>query len=82
MPRIILYTDQAASDLPHAVQQFLQHVGATDVRRSHPELPGVYTAQLPKDADAPGIVRQLAALPGLRHAELDPLRSAHGVDRT
>lgn len=78
MPRIIVYADESSAPaLPDAAQQLLQRAGATDVRRSHPELPGVYTAALPEAANARDVIDQLTTLPGIRHAELDQLRSGY-----
>ncbi|MCC6262372.1 MAG: hypothetical protein IT169_02255 [Bryobacterales bacterium] len=57
--------------LPEAVRRLLQEAGATHVRASHPELVGLFTAEVPERAGIGELLSQLKALPEVRHAEVD-----------
>jgi len=50
-------------------------VGATQIRPSHQELPGLFTAVIPDNANVNGLLAQLRQVPEVRHAEADQLRS-------
>ncbi len=62
---------QEPAALPERVRQVLEDAGATSVRASHPELPGLYTAELPDRAAIDGVIARLRKLPEIRHAEPD-----------
>lgn len=64
----------AAGGLPAEVQQVLERAGATVIRASHPELPGLFTASLPENVDVNALLQELKHVPGVRHAEPDQSR--------
>jgi len=57
------------------VSQVLASVGATQIRSSHQELPGLFTAIIPDNVNVNNLLGQLRQLPEVRHAEADQLRS-------
>jgi hypothetical protein len=63
----------AGSD-PAAVAEAVRGVGARNVQGPLPSLPDVLIAEFP-EPDRGGTVKTVAALPGVRFAELDELRS-------
>lgn len=75
--RILIQVDNkdAPASLPQDVQEVLAGAGATDMRPSHRELPGLFTAVLPDQADVKQLLEALKKLPGVRHAEADTFRS-------
>ena len=52
----------------------LRSLGASAVHGPQPSLPGVLVADVPGD-DPPAVVAAIAALPAVRYAEPDALRS-------
>ena len=62
-------------ELPADARELLERAGATQIRASHPELPGLFTANVPASANVPELVEKLKRLPGVRHAETDEFRS-------
>lgn len=69
--RPMLAASSKPAALPERVRQALNDAGATHVRASHPELPGLYTAELPDDAALEDLLARLRAMPEVRHAEPD-----------
>lgn len=59
------------AQLPERVRQMLQEAGATNVRASHPELGGLFTAELPDETGLGELLSRLRELPEVRHAEPD-----------
>lgn len=72
---LIQLVERESPDLPHEVRRELDAHGATNVRASHPELQGLYTAVLPTADAASRVVEALGRLPVVRHAEIDSLRT-------
>jgi len=75
---LIQLADQAAASqsLPAAALATLQAAGVTDVRPSHPELPGLYLASVPDTVNADDLVAKLQGVPGIRHVDVERFRSA------
>jgi fervidolysin-like protein len=64
-----------ASDAkPESVEESLRREGARSVQGPAPSLPDVLVAEFP-DADAGAMVKRVAALPGVRYAEPDEMRT-------
>lgn len=72
---LIQLAETAGIGMPATVSQLLASVGATQVRSSHQELPGLFTAVIPDNANVNGLLAQLRQVPEVRHAEADQLRS-------
>jgi hypothetical protein len=75
--RLLIQIQESAkphSQLPERVQTALQSAGASQIRASHPELPGLFTAVVPDSCDVDELLGQLLAFPEVRHAEPDSLR--------
>lgn len=62
---------QSQPRMPEHVQEMLQSAGATQIRASHPELPGLFTAVVPDETDTSELLRCLLELPEVRNAEPD-----------
>jgi len=62
------------AQLPAEASQVLESAGATQVRASHPELPGLFTAIVPDGVNVPDLIEKLKQAPGVQHAEPDQLR--------
>jgi hypothetical protein len=65
---------QGQAELPSEARQVLEGAGAAQIRASHPELPGLFTAIVPDGVNVPELVEKLRQSPGIRHAETDQLR--------
>ncbi len=77
--RILIYIagpPQADPELPAAAKDLLERAGATEIRASHSELPGLLTAVVPASANIPELLEKLKQTPGVKHAETDELRWA------
>jgi hypothetical protein len=68
-------SETAKGELPAEVNEVLAGAGATAIRSSHRELPGLYTASLPAGADIDAVLGRLKAIPCVRHAQTDQFRS-------
>ena len=75
MNRLIVQLSSASAPLPARIAQLLQEAGATDVRPSHQELPGLYVATVPDLVDVADLLAKLEQEPEVRHAELETFRS-------
>jgi hypothetical protein len=77
MPRLLIQLEQGsgASTLPAGVLATLQAAGVADVRASHPELPGLFIAAVPDSVSAEDLAARLQGQPGIRHVEVERLRS-------
>lgn len=74
--RVLIHVSADAGPEPlTAVQSVLHAAGAEAARRSHPELPGVWTASVPEGASLDRVLTDLRAVPGVRHVEIDQLRT-------
>ena len=73
MIRLIVQLATGTSGV-HAVNQFLQSVGASELRPSHAELPDVYTTVMPDTTNATTVVEQLKHRPDVKNAEIDVMR--------
>ncbi len=79
MPRLLIQLEQgtsALSSLPADVLATLRASGVTDVRASHPELPGLFIATVPDAVDADDLAARLQGHAGIKHAEVERLRVA------
>jgi hypothetical protein len=75
--RIVFKVDETqAAGLPSAVADLLESAGAVQVRKPHPDLPGVYVAMLGPDVDVDALLASLLRAPGILDAERDDLQSA------
>jgi hypothetical protein len=72
----ILIQVAAPGDLPQQVHEILQRAGATNIRPSHPELPGLFTAVVPSDLPVESVIDEIKQIPGVRHVEPDQMRGA------
>jgi hypothetical protein len=70
----LIDTDGPAANLPAGVNQLLQRAGAKNIRASHAELPGLFTAIVPEAIALDELLVQLKNSPGVRHAEADAFR--------
>jgi hypothetical protein len=61
--------------LPATVKQLLESVGASQIRSSHSELPGLFTAIIPDNVNLQELLGKLGQLPEVRYAEADQYRS-------
>jgi hypothetical protein len=75
--RILIQLDNKdpSSELPENIRGALEQAGVTDIRSSHRELPGLFTAVVPDQSDVQHVLAAVKALPGVRHAEADTFRS-------
>lgn len=55
------------------LEAFVQRVRGTDLRPSHPELPGIWTFTLPDSAEPSAILEELRQLPEVRQADIDAM---------
>jgi len=74
--RAIIQLAAPSRELPATIKAVLGNAGVSDVRASHPELPGVYVAVLPDDTDPRTILQELKRLPEVRHVELEQFRNS------
>ena len=65
----------AGGTLPATVKQLLESVGANQIRSSHRELPGLFTAIIPDNVNLEELLGKLKQLPEVRYAEADQSRS-------
>lgn len=73
--RILIQVDESQPALPPDARRLLESYAATSIRRSHAELPGLYTAVLSTPQVAGRVVAALRATPGIRDAALDEMRT-------
>jgi hypothetical protein len=75
--RILIQVDSAkgGAALPPEAANLLQAAGATHIKASHAELPGLFTAVVPEGADPETLLRNLRKSPHIRHAEADQFRT-------
>ena len=71
---LIQLGDTSAESLPTAIKQLLDNAGAKNIRASHAEMPGLYTANIPAAVDIRDLIKQLKRSPGVRYAEADTMR--------
>lgn len=80
MPQRILIQvtepDPQAATLPAEARRLLEDAGADEVRASHSELAGLFTAVVPDHANVDELIKRLAQSPGVRHVERDTMRGA------
>ena len=74
--RVLIQLEGTEATLPAEVRALLESVGAGQIRASHPELAGLYTATIPDEVDLAGLLEQLKLSRGVRHAEADSFRSS------
>jgi hypothetical protein len=75
--RILIQLAEPAAEgtLPATVKQLLESVGASQIRSSHRELPGLFTAIIPDNVNLEELLGKLKQLPEVRYAEADQSRS-------
>lgn len=66
--------EKASGRLPDGVMALLQSAGAKQIRASHPELPGLFTAIVPDETSLDALLASLKSAPGVRHVERDAMR--------
>lgn len=74
--RAIIQLAVPARELPASIKSVLGNAGVSEVRASHPELPGVYVAVLPDDSDPRTLLQELKRLAEVRHVELEQFRNS------